>query len=891
MEKAFYAVPAKSGRSACTWLPYAVHAYDAANMMERMADAWLPPHLKDIMCRTVPKEKFLPFCRFLGMVHDIGKMTALMTAKMADHGNNAVKEKLEKIGFSIPDISCFVRTKDKSDHAKMGEAILLENGVSEDAASIIGAHHGMPQSSAKEAKKQIKCYPANYYGCYSGLPQAMAWRSMWRQWIDYSLKEAGFSCIEDLPHVTAEEAFLYAGMLIAADWLASNEDCFPLIPLSDDGTSLDMDARFRNGWHKAGLTKPWTPTMHSSMEDSFREEFGFSMNDMQKAAVYAVQGCRHLGMLIIEAPMGTGKTEAAFACAEIMAEKTGCGGMFYGLPTQATADGIFPRMLQWAKGQSEDARHAIKLAHGNAMLNSDYADLQAMHDSNVSEESGLSVNDFFNNPKENLFSEFVIGTVDQLLMAGLKQRHVMLRLLGLSGKVVVLDEVHAYDSYMNEYLDSVLSMLGTYEVPVIILSATLPKQRRDELLKAYTNSEELPNTGNGYPLLTWTDNGEIHQQALETEEHGKTVKIKHGKSENIADYVRTYAGHGCTGIVMSTVQRSEETAEKLKKEMPDKTVLLLHAKLSDADRNDVQKEIMERCGKSSTEADRKDLVVVGTQILEQSLDIDFDFMVSDPCPMDLAMQRTGRLWRHDRMRPDGMEHPVCMILDEDGFDEGSEFVYGKWLLKRTKRYMPDIVREPEDISRLVQIVYDEPAEKELKDPEAWEDYEAYRTRIQEKKQRAEAYAMENPADLDTIHGILDGGASNCSDDEDMRMRAMVRDAEPSIDIVMLQRHADGSIGFFPWQEDGRCIDIYAVPDDETVRAVARQRVGLPSKLCRGSFLERTAAELDEMNEPFDAWRKNSLLRHARILLFDENMNAELCGHMLHYDHFYGLTCK
>ena len=134
----------------------------------------------------------------------------------------------------------------------------------------------------------------------------------------------------------------------------------------------------------------------------------------------------------------------------------------------------------------------------------------------------------------------------------------------------------------------------------------------------------------------------------------------------------------------------------LREVLPEKEVQVFHAQFLMPDRAAREQELMERIGKHSTPAQRDGLIVVGTQVLEQSLDIDFDVMVTELCPMDLLLQRIGRLHRHTwRSRPRPMQAAVCAVLDtgEDAFDEGSAAVYGKWLLWRTRELLPQTGRD------------------------------------------------------------------------------------------------------------------------------------------------------------------------------------------------------
>lgn len=207
--------------------------------------------------------------------------------------------------------------------------------------------------------------------------------------------------------------------------------------------------------------------------------------------------------------MGVGKTEAALAVAEILGQKAGSGGIFFGLPTQATANGLFPRLMKWAEQQSENVKLGIRLAHGAVELNEDYQQLIKGSASSVGEdeENNLVVHSWFEGRKVALLADFVIGTIDQLLMAALIQRHVMLRHLGLAGKVVIIDEAHSFEMYMESFLERALEWLGTYHAPVIVLSATLPQKRRFDLIKAYLGKKDMDENADwcntaGYPLFT-----------------------------------------------------------------------------------------------------------------------------------------------------------------------------------------------------------------------------------------------------------------------------------------------------------------------------------------------------------------------------------------------------
>lgn len=286
-----------------------------------------------------------------------------------------------------------------------------------------------------------------------------------------------------------------------------------------------------------------------------------------------------------------------------------------------------------------------------AQLNTDYLKLQQepvpVEDDADDPEERVMVHQWFQGSKQALLANFVIGTVDQLLMAALQQKHVMLRHLGLAGKVVVIDECHAYDAYMNCYLDRALNWLGEYRVPVILLSATLPAKRRTELVTAYLNRKTLPDapwkTCRGYPLLTWTDGKQVQQTGIPLHTPPRRVTMESLTEEHLPETLQNALREGgCAGVIVNTVRKAQDLAARLREELPEFEVLVFHAQFLMPDRAEKEQRLMERIGKRSTPAQRDRLIVVGTQVLEQSLDIDFDYMITELCPMDLLLQRIGR---------------------------------------------------------------------------------------------------------------------------------------------------------------------------------------------------------------------------------------------------------
>ena len=874
------------------WLPLWMHLWDTAGIMERLVRYWVPESTKRAM-GFQDEEALLATARFLGGIHDIGKATVVFQANIL----RALPEARQRLE-TLTSLDCPVQNSRESPHTRAGEAILLRENCPGGIASIVGAHHGKPQSCTA-VDDQLDGWESNYYP----KGQKKVWESFWTELLMTVLQDCGFDDVAELCDLDPQEEVLLTGLLIMADWIASNTEYFPLIPIEELGSMEDYPARVDRAWEKLKLPFPWEAQPGIAEPQEFAVRFGFAPNAVQRAVLEAVDSTMEPGILILEAQMGVGKTEAALAAAEIMASRFRLGGIFFGLPTQATANGIFPRLLGWADTQSEEELpQAIKLAHGMAELNETYLQLQGYGvqlEEDASEEHQVQVHQWFRGSKQALLANFVIGTVDQLLMAALAQKHVMLRHLGLAGKVVIIDECHAYDTYMNCYLDRALEWLGWYQVPVILLSATLPARRRAELIEAYQKKKAAPDapwkTSCGYPLLTWTDGAEVKQTTIPLDAPGRAVQVVPLTEPELPKWLcRKLAEGGCAGVIVNTVKKAQKIAQLLRECLPEKEVQLFHAQFLMPDRTAREKQLMERIGKESVPESRNGLIVVGTQVMEQSLDIDLDVLVTELCPMDLLLQRIGRLHRHHRSRPGPLQEAYCAILDtgEETFDAGSEAVYGQWLLWRTRKYLPRSIQLPEDISPLVQQVYgwEREAQEAQQGEKLRKEYEQTQAK---KKKRAEAYLVPQPeehrlAQLNT----LDDWMQNEGARSDPAARAAVRDGDPSVEVLVMQRRADGSIHFLPWQEGGSAVAADSPPPPETALKIARQKLRLPAVFGKVWKVDEVIRELEADNRSrLAAWQLSPLLHGELVLLLDENLTAHLAGMELCYDCENGLEYR
>lgn len=900
-------LPGKASRErAGSWLPAWRHMLDTMLVMEYLLENWVPRVVLNRAGAGLPEGEVERAAMFVALVHDIGKLTPPFAAKLLTMLPE-VRDALYAAGFAI---SAPFQASRKLPHALAGAVFLHLQHCPAAIVSVVGAHHGRPISSSDLPSDDGRPLPysTSYFGQNGqNSPEGALWHQVRMEWLAFALERCGYASADKLPVLGKAAQMLLTGLLIVADWIASSPEYFPYMEQGERPVAALDKARAEEGIARWNPPGPWLPDAFAMDGDMFSERFSFAPNAVQRAMLGAAATALRPGVFILEAQMGVGKTEAALGAAEVLASRLEEGGVFFGLPTQATANGIFPRLKKWAESQSQDCVNAIQLAHGMANLNEAYTALfgngAAIDDEE--EPTGLTVHRWFSGRKKALLADFVIGTVDQLLMASLRQKHVMLRHLGLAGKIVVIDEAHAYDAYMNVYLENALKWLGAYQTPVILLSATLPAARRKALVEAYPGhgaSEGKWQTSRAYPLLTWTDGDCVHNAKIPDETEKRCIRVDRlctAAGEDgvpVAAYLKErLADGGCAAVIVNTVKRAQQLAEGLRERMPEAQILLVHAQYLMEDRAAWEKKLLARTGKASTPEDRDGLIVVGTQVLEQSLDIDMDVMITDLCPMDLLLQRVGRLHRHRRERPAAAREARCAVLlpEDGGLEEGAKAIYGEWLLLRTLRFLPDTILLPDSIPSLVQDTYDEPELPPTDGAEA-RAYQAHCERMRDKRERARAFCLKPPREdtrrpqRNTLNGLLDQGAQ----DGERHGEAAVRDGEPSVEVLVMQKHNDGHISFVPWHEDGRAVARDYAPSREDALCIARQRIRLPRAVA-GSFeraIEETIRALEDITrDNVPEWQQASLLKGELFLFLDESCQAELRGYRLAYHPHEGLT--
>lgn len=884
MKYAVKLIPAKTSPDSETeWLPLVTHLLDVAAVMQELVECWLPKCVSAMLGFSA--DEFQKVTIFLALAHDLGKCTPVFVHKLLPRLPD-LKIALYEERLEIP--AQMLNGKD-TPHAHAGAALLRRAKISESVAAVIGAHHGRPETEIQIFDDDIKDNAA----CYFGNEQSY-WAEAQAELIKWALDKAGYENPEDVPEFSPPVQMLLTGLVIMADWIASNTKYFPLISTECVPQEYDL-YRAKQALDTLDLPTHWQVNDEWKNSDFFQTRFGFEPNSIQQAVIERAATMLHPGCLILEAPMGIGKTEAALAAAEIWMDRFQLGGVEFFLPSQATGNAMFSRLLSWVKNMPHSERISVELAHAMADMNDEFTALQqGKVIVGQDEPETITVHSFFRGKKTRLLAELVVGTIDQMLMAGLKQKHVMLRHLGLVGKVAIIDECHAYDAYMNCYLNCVLSWLGVYGVPVILLSATLPEKRRIELAEAYLNRRKrgivsFEEKQEAYPMITWTESGAIHQQAVMLSASERVVKITLMKEAEMVETVaKALKAGGCIGVIVNTVRRAQALTLQFAEMLPEAIVLLDHSQFLAEDRSKHEKKILERTGKHSDDASRRSVLVVGTQVLEQSLDLDFDLLVSDLCPMDLLLQRAGRLHRHNRMRPKPLSAAQLIVLNtEDILESGAKAIYGEYLLCRTRDLLPDKFSIPQDVSSLVQDTYDEMRWE----PDVTEVYKhakkEFKEQTKQKEQKAKIYRIDRP--WATIEGTIAGMLDADPGITDAQARAAVRDGESSIEVLVLGQTKEGAL-LLSGEHRGEVLSMADTPCMEDARKIAGQRLRLPQRFAKPYMADRIIEYLEEQTcKTVPEWRWAPMLDGELFLFLNEVGEGKLPGYKLYYNAQMGLT--
>ncbi|WP_455432371.1 CRISPR-associated helicase Cas3' [Streptomyces tendae] len=947
------AVWAKHDRKTDGWLPLWRHMEDSAAVAGLLWDRWLPAAVRRLIPEALPQGESdaRALAVWLAGVHDIGKATPAFACQV-----DQLADAMRDHGLEMRSARALGPDRRIAPHGLAGQVLLgewLEDRHGWTPARTgqftvaVGGHHGVPPEHG-----QIKALYEHEELLRTPGTSSRAWRQVQTELLDACAEQFGVTeLLGRWRRVTLPQPVqvLLTALVIVSDWIASNPDLFPYFP---DGASRRDDERLAAAWQGLDLPEPWRPEEpEGSAGKLFASRFdlpaGAEVRPVQEAALGLARELETPGLMIVEAPMGEGKTEAALAAAEVFAARSGAGGVFFALPTMATGNAMFPRLLDWLDRVPGVAgsRRSVHLAHSKAALNEDFAGLMARtggvaavvvdeaapasrpgSDGQRRAGAELVAHAWLRGRKKAMLASFVAGTIDQLLFAGLKSRHLALRHLAVAGKVVIIDEAHAYDTYMSVYLDRVLSWLGAYRVPVVVLSATLPASRRRELVAAYSGRGDAADVSKDtvasdeYPLLTAvTPGGTPLVRRPQASARATQVRV-----ECLADGLDVLADRleeeltdgGCALVIRNTVTRVLETAHALRDRFGAENVMVAHSRFVDLDRAGKDKTLLRLFGPPEKTDDRPAgrHIVVASQVAEQSLDVDFDLLVSDLCPVDLLLQRMGRLHRHQRGeeqqdRPERLRTARCVVTGT-GWDaevpvpvRGSVAVYGRHALLRSAAVLlPHLdggprlpVRLPEDISPLVQGAYGE----DPVGPESWQDEmkaaaERFEQHRDDQAQRAAVFRLGDVGKAGRpLFGWVAAGVGDT--DDTPTGRAQVRDSRDSLEVVVVQRRGDGSLATLPWLEpDGKGrqragleLAQDATPTRFAARTAASCGLRLPLQFS-GETMDRAIEELEQLFLPNWQGKDSPWLADQLILALDEDCQTHLAGFVLRYSPSDGL---
>lgn len=520
---------------------------------------------------------------------------------------------------------------------------------------LIGAsagHHGRPSKLTRDMRDRVGAQ----LGSQAKNDARLVIEAFSTLWPDASLAHLKDRDLKRL-------SWWLSGLITTADWIGSNTQWFE--PTRAGPSVAEYLKMARQKAHvavkEAGLTVPALSGV---------SVFDWPNLRPMQAACQSVALQDGPVLALIEDETGAGKTEAALMLAQRMLEGKKGSGLFFALPTMATADAMFARVSKTI-GCIFAFEPTITLAHGRAGLSEDYRDI-VLGATNAPEDIGCT--EWLSDSRRRaLLATVGVGTIDQALLSVLPVKFQTLRHYGLSSKILIVDEVHEMgEAYVAETLVQLLNAHRAAGGSAILLTATLPLNLRRKLLATYDGADD----GNpAYPALTIAGGALRRDFPQDTGAKGPVRVERLATAEVAVDLIAQAAHNGAACVwVRNAVDDAIAAVEALRARGIDAD--LLHARYALGDRKRIEEDVRRRFGKNGE--GRAGSVLVGTQVLESSLDLDFDVMVSDLAPMAGLVQRVGRLWRHMDLRPSELRpvpEPVLYVVSPDPNDVRSE----RWL--------------------------------------------------------------------------------------------------------------------------------------------------------------------------------------------------------------------
>lgn len=740
--------PGDGREASCHLLPY--HNLDVAAVGWHLLSPQRPLSVELAQRLAIPANQLRQCLVFMLGLHDIGKFARSFQGLAQPPGANLVPP--------VPRYEYTVR------HDQLGAMVWAENwagwlrdGVLAMAADVqdrgtrkglkqtlpifaepIFGHHGQPVASS--AALPLSAYFASDEAA-DDIQATGAFIADWSAVIAPDWPVQRFTDPEFQQTLRAL-SWTIAGWAVLSDWLGSNQAYFGY---------CDQPVPLQEYWQETALPQARSVLADTGMDDSPRPvaytglSDWFDSDDIVPTPLQNRAEEQALGngpqMFILEDVTGAGKTEAACILAQRLLAAGQGDGLFFALPTMATSNAMYARLGQLhSRFFDVDSNPSFVLAHGARQLNDDFAaslGFQQPSDQDYADDEPSASTQYnrwlADSRKKALLADVGVGTIDQVLMGVLPFKHQSLRLYGMARKILVIDEVHAYDIYMQTLLERVLAHHARQGGSVIMLTATLPQRMRRALVAAWQDGGGMPPEQpqqTDFPLFTHvTDDGVDEVPVATRQAVARSVAIDwiDDESKAVEQALDAVDRGECVVWVRNTVDDAIRVFENIQSHHPDPDrCLLFHSRFTMADRQRLEAAVISRFGKESAPADRAGQVLIATQVFQESLDCDADTMISDLAPIDLLIQRAGRLQRHDRGQ---RRQPRLTVLAPDWTDApdkdwlrrplpGTQAVYRDtalcWLTQRVLRDNNRICM-PDDARRLVESVYGEQAEDDLPD--------------------------------------------------------------------------------------------------------------------------------------------------------------------------------
>ena len=780
------------------WHPLVLHSLDVAAVGEALLERGLGSSHGLPRLLGLRRDAAVRVVCFLLCLHDIGKFARKFQAKVPSLYPDCFGDDPAGLSAHYDHGAGGLRLFDAA-----AEAFKLPEGTSARAwrplFSAVAGHHGAPPESV--ANQSLVGLRADF-----GKVGVEAAHEFIQQVHELFALSPALPALDRGRAKRASHAL--AGLAVLADWIGSNQEWFPYCDPVQELDTYWHDARDRaaRAIAEAGVL-PADVGGHLEYGDLIGA--GTTPSPMQDWARSAELPAGP-ALFMIEDETGSGKTEAALMLAHRLMGSGRADGLYVALPTMATSNAMFERLAAaYRRLFSAGATPSIALAHGardmhegfraamshGGRLEAPYTDSDGREEASETTASAACAAWIADDRRRAFLADVGVGTIDQALLSVLPNRHQSLRLLGLMRRVLILDEVHAYDAYMQREMERLLEFQAGLGGSAILLSATLPLGIRRRLTDAFAKGlgGEIGNARltMDYPLATVCAAEVRHAERVAGRVgRARTLPVRFLRSpdEALSEVEQAASAGKAVLYIRNTVDDALDTQAALTARglCPH----LFHARYALIDRLSVEKRVVKRFGKRSIPAERAGRVLIATQVVEQSLDLDFDVMITDLAPIDLLIQRAGRLWRHDRPEREGQPELLVMgpkpvaEADEEWFSRAlprAAYVYKDharlWL---TAKVLEDtgVIESPVGLRALVESVYGEGVDVRIPDGLLGSFFDA------EGRAGAERGVASANA-LDFAKGyVRDGGAW----DSDVRTPTRLDD-DPGITLRLARVHA------------------------------------------------------------------------------------------------------